>query len=291
MRRARARQAEIEFRTHGGKRRGAGRKPAGEHAGVSHRARPALSGREPVLVTLKVRAHVWNLRTERAMERLEKAFLAARDRFGMRIVHYSVQRDHIHLGVEAEDARSLSRGMQGLCVRIARALNAMMGTRGPVFADRYHAHVLRTPTETRNGIAYLLLNGRKHGHAPRTRGWLDPFSSARAFDGWKERVEAHRCARASERPPPVCAPRTWLLTVGWRRAGGSLDPEHRPGPWDRETRADADRSPRQGTAGTGSQAHAPSASPTSFHARQTSRAPARLWACTTSRSPSGSAQS
>jgi REP element-mobilizing transposase RayT len=162
------------------------------------------------------------------MARLEKAFLAARDRFGMRIVHYSVQRDHIHLGVEAEDARSLSRGMQGLCVRIARALNAMMGTRGPVFADRYHAHVLRTPTETRNGVAYLLLNARKHGHAPRgRRGWLDPFSSARAFDGWRGRIDPPRVA---QRPPPVSRPRTWLLTVGWRRAGGPLDPEHRPGP-------------------------------------------------------------
>jgi REP element-mobilizing transposase RayT len=227
MRRTRARQSEIDFRTHGGKRRGAGRKPAGERARVPRVARPRLTGREGVLVTLKVRSHVWNLRTERAMERLEKAFLAARDRFGMRIVHYSVQRDHIHLGVEADDARSLSRGMQGLCVRIARALNAMMRTRGPVFADRYHPHVLRTPTEARNGIAYLLLNGRKHGHAPRKqRGWLDPFSSARAFDGWRGGL----ASRSRERPPPVCRARTWLLSVGWRRAGGDIDPEHRPGP-------------------------------------------------------------
>ncbi len=187
--RARHRQTEIVFRTRGGKRRGAGRPPAGEKAGVSHAVRGAVSSREPVLVTLKMRRHVWNLRTQRAFARLVPAFVAACERFGMRLVHFSVQADHIHLVVEVENERSLSRGVQGLCVRIARALNQMMRRIGSVFADRYHARVLRTPRQTRYAIQYVLLNGRKHGHAPRSssraeRGWLDPYSSALAFDGW-----------------------------------------------------------------------------------------------------------
>ena len=100
-------QKEIVFRPWGGKRRGAGRKPTGERAGVSHRARPVLSGREPVLVTLKVRRDVWNLRARRTFELLLPALAAVMAKAGMRVVHYSVQRDHIHLIVEAENASAL----------------------------------------------------------------------------------------------------------------------------------------------------------------------------------------
>jgi REP element-mobilizing transposase RayT len=230
MRRARDRQKEIVFHTRGGKRRGAGRKPAGERAGVSHAARDDVSSRAPVLVTLKMKKHVWNLRTKRAFARLLPAFLAVCERFGMRLTHFSVQGDHIHLVVEAEDRRALARGMQSLCVRIARALNRMMGTTGGVFADRYHHRVLATPRQVRVALAYVLGNSRRHGYAPRERGWLDPFSSALAFDGWRDGLDEKQAALAREKPPPVAEPRTWLLAVGWKRAGGLLDPDHRPGP-------------------------------------------------------------
>jgi REP element-mobilizing transposase RayT len=72
------------------------------------------------------------------------AFHEARLRFGMRIVHYSIQGNHLHLIVEVDDTVSLSRGVQGLAVRIARRLNALIRRRGAVFVDRYHAHALRT---------------------------------------------------------------------------------------------------------------------------------------------------
>nr|MDQ3036426.1 transposase [Myxococcota bacterium] len=230
MTRARHRQKEIVFHSHGGKRRGAGRKPVGERAGVSHGVRDDVSSRAPVLVTLKMKKRVWNLRTKRAFARLLPAFLAVCERFGMRLVHFSVQGDHIHLVVEAEDRRALARGMQSLCVRIARALNEMMQTTGGVFADRYHHRVLATPRQVRAALAYVLGNARRHGHAPRGSGWLDPFSSALAFDGWRDGLDASQAALARAHPPPVARPRTWLLAVGWKRAGGLLDPEHRPGP-------------------------------------------------------------
>ncbi len=188
-----------------------------------------------MLVTLKMTKRVWNLRTKRAFARLLPAFLAVCERFGLRLVHYSVQGDHIHLIVEAEDRRALARGMQSLCVRIARALNEMMQTSGAVFADRYHHRVLTTPRQVRAALAYVLGNGRRHGHAPRGSGWLDPFSSALAFDGWRRGPDGRDSARSLERgararPPPVARPRSWLLSVGWKRAGGLLDPEQRPGP-------------------------------------------------------------
>src|SRR6185436_345163 len=91
------------------------------------------------------------------------AFEKARERFGMRLIHFSIQSNHIHMIVEANDNRSLWRGMQGLGVRIAKRLNRLWGRKGKVFADRYHSHVMHSPREVRNAIAYTLNNARKHG--------------------------------------------------------------------------------------------------------------------------------
>jgi hypothetical protein len=105
--------------------------------------------------------------------------------------------------------------MQGLSVRIARDLNGAMMRRGTVFADRYHAHVLRSPRETRHALLYVLNNARHHVAASGerlSRGWTDPCSSAAAFDGWRE-------GRVAGVPPPVVAPACWLLTTGWRKRG------------------------------------------------------------------------
>jgi REP element-mobilizing transposase RayT len=217
-------QAELVFRSWGGKRAGAGRKPKGAKAGMPHGSRAPLTGREPVLVTLKVQPRVWNLRARRTFMRIVGAIGAASDRFGMRIVHFSVQPDHAHLIVEAEGRRAIVRGIKGLCVRIARAINRVMGRRGSVFADRYHERVLTTPRQTRHAVAYVLCNARKHGLAPRSPRWLDPCSSAAHFAGWNAEVDD-----AAVTPSIVATARTWLLRVGWLRAGGTIDPAHCPG--------------------------------------------------------------
>jgi hypothetical protein len=100
---------------------------------------------------------------------------------------------------------------------MARAVNRALGVRGSVFGDRYHAHELQTPRETRAALLYVLQNWAKHGRG----GKFDPCSSAQWFDGWSERP-----ARSRE-PPIVSAPRTWLVTIGWRRHG-PLRPGERP---------------------------------------------------------------
>ena len=226
MARARAKQTTIEFRTWGGRRRGAGRKPKGERAGISHGARPELTGRHPLLVTLKVRREVWNLRARRAMAQILPALAAVLAKRGMRVVHYSVQRDHVHLVVEAEGKAALTRGLRGLCTRIAKRLNALMERKGKVLADRYHQRVLTTPRQVRSALRYVLCNARKHGLAPSERGWLDPCSSAAAFDGWSIELSS---LGPSALCPPTSAPTTWLLRVGWRRAGPPIAPDECPG--------------------------------------------------------------
>ncbi len=149
-------------RTHGGERKGAGRKPEGDRAGGSHHGRDDVTRDTPVHVTLRVLDHVWNLRSRRCHAVVRAALAGMLDRRDFRVVHYSAQGNHLHLLVEADGNRELSEGMQGLSVRLAKGLNRLMRRRGKVFADRFHAHVLRTPSETRNALAYALLNHRSH---------------------------------------------------------------------------------------------------------------------------------
>jgi putative transposase len=87
---------------------------------------------------------------------------SASEKFGFCVVHYSVMGNHVHLIVEADDRHSLGRGMKGLGVRIAKSLNRLMESRGKVLLDRYHAHILRTPTEVKRARHYLLTNAQHH---------------------------------------------------------------------------------------------------------------------------------
>src|SRR5437588_5930572 len=103
-------------------------------AGVPHLSREAISPRHPVHVTMRVQSGVGYLRAYWRARLLEDAFREARLRFGMRIIHYSIQGNHLHLLVEVDSAESLSRGMQGLAIRVAKGLNALSGTKGAVFA-------------------------------------------------------------------------------------------------------------------------------------------------------------
>src|SRR5690348_974858 len=156
-------QVEMKFPcTWGGRRDGAGRKKK-PGAGVSHGVRPWLDGKSvPVHVTLRVVKAVKWLRGFKTYPAVRRALVASSARFGTGIVHFSVQADHIHLIVEARDRRCLSRAMKGFEVRVARRLNALAGRRGRVFADRYHAHQLETPTEARRALIYVLGNAAKH---------------------------------------------------------------------------------------------------------------------------------
>src|SRR5579871_5949647 len=140
-------------------RRGRPRRP---DAGASHLARPKLAPRFPVHVTLRMKQHVYNLRSWRSYRVLRRALIIGSNRFGMRITHYSVQGNQVHLIVEALDGRTLSRGVQGVAIRMAKGMNRMMGKRGKVFADRFHSRILRTPAETRNAVHYVLHNRQHH---------------------------------------------------------------------------------------------------------------------------------
>ena len=172
-----------------------------------------------------MRAHVWQLRSRRCFQVLERAFYRGCSKFGARLCQFSVQHNHVHMLVEAADAAALARSLQGMCISMAKGLNRLMSRKGTVFADRYHARPLRTPTEVRNALVYVLANGRKHlprvGHRLPSL-WIDAYSSAGWFSGWSVPLAA------PFGPGPVVAAQTWLLSEGYLRAGGPLRPDETP---------------------------------------------------------------
>ncbi len=195
--------------------------------GALHEKRPVITRREPVQVTMRVVEAVGQLRRRSLYKALRAATLTAARREDLRIVHVSIQHNHVHLLVEADSTVALSRGMQGFQISAAKLINAALPKvdgrrrRGKVFADRYHVTVIRTPTQARRELAYVLNNWRKHGEhrRPEARGWrVDPFSTGVLFDGWTSGVQPWIWPPTYE-PLVVAPPRSWLLSVGWRRLG------------------------------------------------------------------------
>jgi hypothetical protein len=87
-------QVEMVFRAHGGKRRGAGRKPKGHRPGACHEVRPEHDRRHPVHVTIRVVGSVDGLRRRDIYLALREATIVTARREDFRIVHMSIQNDH-----------------------------------------------------------------------------------------------------------------------------------------------------------------------------------------------------
>jgi len=188
-----------------------------------HRTRPAHAQREPVHVVLRVLDDVPRLRGFEGYRAIRGALQRIAIE-GFRAVHTSIQQSHLHFLVEADDRRALSRGMQGLAISIAKRINFITKRRGKVFAFRYHATAIRTPTQARRALNYVLNNWRHHQESASAYAKLDPFATGHAFDGWSEATWWYD----DWEPIPSAPPETWLLRVGWQRGGGAISPRAYP---------------------------------------------------------------
>jgi REP-associated tyrosine transposase len=238
--RPRARSSGATRKTGGPRGADAKRRP--ERAGfVPHVVRPAHDARHPVHVTMKRVAAAPSLRSQRVFAAIvdQLRFAVAR---GVRIFHFSVQGDHVHLMVEADDRERLARGMQLFFSRVAFAVNRVAMRSGKLFRERHHRRELATPTEVRRCLVYVMFNDRKHfrGHeradgadgaelrltrdAPPDGGWFDVCSSSLWFEEWDPRARPPPPLRARHRagPCPLVSPRTWLARTGYKRAGGAI---------------------------------------------------------------------
>jgi len=208
---------------HGGPRPGAGR-PVGKGSEVSHLKRPVFKEAEPAHVTIRIRKGISSLRVKKVIRAFRRSLRQVLARDDFRLVVYSIQRNHLHLIVEAADNDAMASGMKAVASRLARVFKRS----GKVIDGRYHMRALTTPREVRNALAYVLLNIRKHyrerhGHAPPVR--FDPASSGRWFDGWLWDAPTDSLGPDLRE---VTLAKSWLLRIGWRRIG-LIDPAEIPG--------------------------------------------------------------
>ena len=214
----------------GGPRRGAGR-PPGVRPRVMHRQREPIAARVPVHITIRLRRGLPTLRQPRFVRRFRRSLAEACVRHGFRVVHYSIQRDHVHLLIEAQNNRSIACGMKSVGARLGKLTNRLFARSGKVLDGRYHLRPLRTPLEAYRALRYVLLNHRHHAaqrHRPHhatthVRAVPDPASSGRWFDGWRNVTAPPNVTDVCE----VAAARTWLLRTSWRRHG-LVDPTEFP---------------------------------------------------------------
>ncbi|MFT5284335.1 MAG: putative transposase [Planctomycetota bacterium] len=129
---------------------------------VLHSARLSVSGSHGVHVTVKLRSGIPDLRQAHVIEALERCFSKAKDRFEFELNAYTVMSNHFHFLVYVRSNEALRRGMQGLNIRLARTINRLFNRKGKVFADRFHARVVRGLNAIKKALRYVVQNARKH---------------------------------------------------------------------------------------------------------------------------------
>jgi REP element-mobilizing transposase RayT len=216
-------QLEL-FGNRGGKRKGAGRKKVHKDL-LPHTKRPPISIHHPLHVVIKLRQGVKTLRKKDCYTIFRDSVKKAKD-FGINIVHFSVQSNHIHLIIESKSRLALSRGMKSLTIRLAKGINNVHGTFGKLFKDRYYLHVLKTPTEVKEALVYVFKNTAK---AIKSKNLFDPFSSILIFKDKntllkgeliddsiisQEKLEWFRGELIRILGPPI----SFLLSEGWKRS-------------------------------------------------------------------------
>jgi REP element-mobilizing transposase RayT len=218
-RRRRWKQLELRPRTWGGARDGSGRKKS-DRAGVPHRPRSPIRKKTVVHVTVRLVREIRSLRRFKLAPAMRTAFVRTAKKDDFRLCQFSIQRDHLHLACEADSKEGLARGVQGVEISFAKRLNAALGRKGKVFADRFHAVVVKSPRQLRNTLCYIMNNARRHGEPlDPTYNGIDPFSSAWYFEGWSDDRWREGLGPPRGEDPCVAPAESWLMSEGWRKHG------------------------------------------------------------------------
>jgi REP element-mobilizing transposase RayT len=213
---------QLEFsgiKGHGGKRKRAGRK--NNSGTVNHMEREKVDFKKLVHLTQKLKPIRFKLRNHEFLKEFKQACKRVQS-FGLHVIHFAIQNNHIHFILEAKDNQALSNGMRSLGCKIAKLINRRVGTKGPVFHGRYHLHVLKKPTEMRNALRYVLLNQANHS---KLIPYADEFSTAKYFTEFRHLLKENigpllKDHRTLELPEFLKSPTSWLCKSGWMRALG-----------------------------------------------------------------------
>jgi REP element-mobilizing transposase RayT len=128
---------ELQFNlfkgTRGGRRPGSGRKRI-HSKGVSHLKREVVTKRTPQHINFKFQCRI---RNKDCLKHLKRSIENAQ-KMGLKVIHFSLQSNHVHLITEADNNETLTRGMRALTITFSKGLK-----KGRVQLERYHLHVLK----------------------------------------------------------------------------------------------------------------------------------------------------
>lgn len=153
--------------------KGAGR-PAIHDRGVRHIARDKVTRNTSLHLTIKIERVKAGLKNKDVVKQLHESIKKAR-KMGLRVIHYTLEFDHLHLLVETDNNDQLSKGMQSFGISFSKGINKIKQEAGKVYKTRYHFRKLKTPKEIKNVIHYILGNSIKHS---KKGSILSPYNSA-----------------------------------------------------------------------------------------------------------------
>ncbi len=215
---------QVEFQKvngWGGKRRRAGRK--NKTKTVNHMKRANVCRRTPLHITLRRQDLLPSFRQKWFLVQFKKSAEIAKKQ-GLRLLQFSILSNHIHIIIEADSNKKLASGMRSFVGRTAKSFRAAIGGKGAIFSGRYHLHIIDSPRAMKNALEYVLLNDSKHR---RFIEYIDHFSSARSFSGWKKllglrfkNIIREQLASGLFVEKCLSQPFSWLAGEGWQRACG-----------------------------------------------------------------------
>lgn len=141
-------------------RKGGGRRPKHDK-GIRHIKRPEIKRLTSLHLTVKILKDKAGIKNKQTLALLKHAILKARKK-GLRIIHFTLEYDHVHLLVEANDNEVLGRGMMVFGVTMAKGINRLKSIKGTVYKHRYHFRKINSPRELKNVLHYIFNNGIKH---------------------------------------------------------------------------------------------------------------------------------
>lgn len=172
--------------------KGAGR-PAIHDRGIRHIARDEIKKPIPLHLTIKIEKTKAGLKNKAMLKLLHHCIKKSRMK-GLRIVHYTLEFDHVHLLVEATNKETTSKGMQSFGIAFSKGINKLKCLKGRVFKTRYHFRKLNSPREIKNVLNYILGNSIKHGQSPSI---ITPYNSLlavkemkRLYPGFERAIES-----------------------------------------------------------------------------------------------------
>jgi REP element-mobilizing transposase RayT len=161
--------------------KGAGRKAIHDR-GIRHISRDPIKRITPLHLTIKIESKKAGIKNKNILTALHHSIKKARI-LGLRILHYTLEFDHVHLLVEADNNERLGRGMQSFGISFSKGINKIKQMKGRVFKTRYHFRKLKTLTEIKNVLKYILRNGIKHKHSS---SLLNPYNSLVAINDFSK---------------------------------------------------------------------------------------------------------